>query len=67
MALSITHCVCRNTPFVRLRSLAREGGWTLDDLMRETGCGASCGLCRPYLRRMLESGQTDFHEILTEP
>lgn len=67
MSLTITHCVCRNTPFVRLLPLARAGAWTLDDLMRETGCGAGCGLCRPYLRRMLDSGQTVFHEILTEP
>ena len=66
MALSITHCVCRNTPFTRLLSQARTGSWTLEDMMRETGCGAGCGLCRPYLRRMLESGQTAFHEILTE-
>jgi len=34
--------------------------------MRETGCGAQCGLCRPYLRRMLETGETVFAEILTE-
>lgn len=59
--------MCRNTPFVRLLSLARGKDWTLDDLMRETGCGAVCGLCRPYLRRMLERGETVFHEILTEP
>lgn len=59
--------MCRNTPFVRLLAQARQGGWTLDDLIRETGCGAGCGLCRPYLCRMLESGQTVFHEILTEP
>lgn len=67
MALSIGVCVCRNTPFARLLPLARAGSWTLEDLMRETGCGAGCGLCRPYLRRMLASGQTVFHEILTEP
>ncbi len=67
MGLTITQCVCRNTPFARLLPAARAGGWTLDDLMRETGCGAGCGLCRPYLRRMLADGQTVFHEILTEP
>lgn len=66
MALSIAYCVCRNIPFARLLPAARTGSWTLEDLMRETGCGAGCGLCRPYLRRMLESGQTVFHEILTE-
>lgn len=37
---------------------------SLNQLMRETGCGAQCGLCRPYLRRMLATGETVFHQIL---
>jgi bacterioferritin-associated ferredoxin len=41
-------------------------GWTLDTLMRETGCGMQCGLCRPYLRRMLATGETTFHELLRD-
>lgn len=62
----VTHCLCRRQPFARLLPLAREQGWTLADLMRETGCGAQCGLCRPYLRRMLQTGETVFTELLTE-
>lgn len=53
-------------PFNKLLPLAKERGWTLEDLVRETHCGAGCGLCRPYLRRMLETGETVFHEIITE-
>jgi bacterioferritin-associated ferredoxin len=67
MPLTIDRCVCRDTPFARLLPLAREGNWTLADLTRETGCGAGCGLCRPYLRQMLATGTTVFHELLTEP
>ena len=52
--------------FERLRPLARERGWDLDTLIRETGCGDQCGLCRPYLRAMLADGRTEFREILTE-
>lgn len=59
-------CVCRRRPFAEILPLARERGWSLEDIMRETDCGAGCGLCRPYLRRMLESGQTVFREIITE-
>jgi bacterioferritin-associated ferredoxin len=62
----VTMCVCRRQPFAELLARARSGGWTLADLVRETGCGASCGLCRPYLRRMLATGETVFREILTE-
>ena len=60
----VTLCVCRQQPFARLLQLARARGWDLAALMRETGCGAGCGLCRPYLRRMLATGETEFHELL---
>ena len=64
--VQITMCVCRGMPFERLLALARREGWDLASLIRETGCGGQCGLCRPYLRRMLESGETVFRQILTE-
>ncbi len=67
MSLLITMCVCQRMPFERLLPLARQNQWTLEDMMRETQCGAGCGLCRPYLREMLRTGQTVFREILTEP
>lgn len=66
MTLQITMCVCMRMPFARLLPLARERGWDLDGVMRETGCGDNCGLCRPYLRRMLRTGETVFHEVLME-
>jgi bacterioferritin-associated ferredoxin len=65
-ALVISMCVCRQTPFADLLPRARVHGWTLERLVAETGCGGQCGLCRPYLRRMLETGETVFHQILTE-
>lgn len=64
--ISVTMCICRRVPFVRLLPLARAHGWSLDEVMRETGCGDQCGLCRPYLRRMLATGETTFSELLTE-
>jgi bacterioferritin-associated ferredoxin len=65
-ALTITRCVCRRMPFAVLEPLARQHAWTLDDVMQKTGCGDQCGLCRPYLRRMLASGETEFHDVLWE-
>jgi bacterioferritin-associated ferredoxin len=64
--ISVTQCLCRRQPFARLLPLARERGWVLEDLIRETGCGGQCGLCRPYLGRMLATGETEFSELLTE-
>lgn len=63
----VTACICRRTSFSHLLRLAREHGWGLDDLVRETGCGGHCGLCRPYLGRMLATGQTEFHHLIRDP
>jgi len=64
--VTVDRCLCRATPFAALLPRARAAGWGLDALVRATGCGAQCGLCRPYLRRMLATGETVFHELLTE-
>jgi bacterioferritin-associated ferredoxin len=60
----VSGCICKATPFDVLHAQATAEGWNLEDIMRETGCGAQCGLCRPYLREMLRSGQTAFTELL---
>ena len=62
----VSRCICQATPFQELLVRATASGWDLADLVRQTGCGAQCGLCRPYLSRMLRTGETKFHEILTE-
>ena len=65
-AILVNRCICRNTAFAELLSRARANDWDLLALMQATGAGAQCGLCRPYLRRMLRTGETDFHQLLTE-
>jgi len=62
----VDRCICRSLTFRELLPRARSAGWDLLDLMRETGAGAQCGLCRPYLRRMLRTGETEFRELLSE-
>jgi bacterioferritin-associated ferredoxin len=60
----VSSCLCMRMPFEHLLPLAREGGWDLEAVTRETGCGGQCGLCLPYLRRMLRTGETAFHDLL---
>jgi bacterioferritin-associated ferredoxin len=60
----VSRCICRDTAFADLLPRARASSWSLSDLIRETGCGGQCGLCRPYLREMLRTGQTEFSELL---
>jgi bacterioferritin-associated ferredoxin len=64
--IEITRCLCKGIAFEQLLPSARREGWSLDELMRRTGCGTGCGLCRPYLRRMLATGETVFRELLWE-
>lgn len=64
--VQITRCVCRRREFADLLPLARAHQWDLDVLAEATGCSLECGLCRPYLRRMLATGETVFTEILVE-
>ncbi len=64
--MDIDRCVCQRTLFAQLLPMVRDGGWDLDTLIRETGCGDQCGLCRPYLREMLRTGTTVFHRVLVE-
>jgi bacterioferritin-associated ferredoxin len=57
----VTHCICAKRSFADLLSQARAAGWAnVADLERATGCGARCGLCRPYLRAVLITGTTSF-------
>ena len=60
----VSSCICRNLAFSDLLPRARAASWNLEQLMRETGAGTQCGLCRPYLRRMLQTGETGFRELL---
>lgn len=63
-SLTIDRCVCRDVTFAALLPRVRAAGWSVDDIGRETGCGAQCGRCRPYLHRMVADGTTVFHELL---
>jgi bacterioferritin-associated ferredoxin len=65
--VDISRCICMDRPFAELLPMARAQAWDLQALTAQTGCGGSCGLCRPYLRRMLATGEVVFHEIIVEP
>lgn len=65
----ITHCICRATSFSEIQRLAAEQGLlslgkacSLDDIVDKLKAGDKCGLCRPYLARMLETGETEFEQ-----
>ena len=56
----VDRCVCFDVRFERLQAYAAAHDSDLDDLSRRFGCGRGCGLCVPFIRRMLATGRTRF-------
>ena len=52
----IRRCVCGGKTFRELRD---QGVCTMEEVEAQ-GCGVTCLLCRPYLERMLRTGETAF-------
>ncbi len=62
--LVIDRCVCFDLRFSDLKRKVEERPATMDQIARRYGCGSCCGICRPYIERMLETGETVFNEVL---
>lgn len=54
--MGVNRCVCRNISFARIAAAAQVVGHDLAKLSETTGCGTGCGMCLPYIKRMLQSG-----------
>ncbi len=64
MSVCIDRCVCHGRTFQDLHRVARDSGAaSVEALQQEVAFGTRCGLCRPYVRSMLETGQTVFYEV----
>jgi bacterioferritin-associated ferredoxin len=65
--MRIDRCICFHKTFAELKCLAeRTGASTVSELQQHVAFGQKCRLCHPYVRRMLRTGRTAFHEIVTE-
>ena len=65
--MTIERCYCFGKTFAHLKAVADVCG--ADSVEALQGCvtfGQQCRLCHPYVRRMLRTGETTFHEIVTE-
>jgi len=61
-------CLCYPHSFAELKNLAAQNHWqTVADITAAVGCGSGCGLCRPYLALMLETGDTAFDILRRDP
>jgi len=65
--MTIDRCFCFDTTFAALAEVAAAtGAGTFAELQQHATFGRKCALCHPYARRMLRTGQTVFHQIVTE-
>lgn len=65
--MNIDRCYCFQQTFAALKVVADETGTqSVAALQQHVTFGQQCKLCHPYVRRMLRTGETVFHEIVTE-
>lgn len=57
----VTRCVCFNQTFAALKKIARQKNvHRFSELWHHVNFGRNCGRCRPYVNRMLTTGETVF-------
>ena len=67
MSLRIDRCLCFGTTFADLADVADQtGAATVAGLQEHALFGRKCGLCHPYVRRMLRTGETVFGRVVTD-
>ncbi len=65
--MRIDRCYCFQRTFAELKAIAQQRKVTsLEGLQQQVAFGLRCRLCLPYVRHMLQTGKTVFHEVLRE-
>ncbi len=58
---TVKMCVCHRKKFDNIRDEAKELGLeSVDEIMAEGIACTGCGMCRPYVKKMLSTGETRF-------
>ncbi len=56
----VDRCLCLGLVFSELKDLAEKRRLHFEELQRATRCSTGCGMCEPYIRLMLQTGETRF-------
>ncbi len=65
--MRIDRCICFGRSFGELLETARSGRIAeVSELQERVPFGLNCGLCLPYVRRSLRTGEIVFHHVLTD-
>jgi len=60
----VRRCVCFATTFEQLKEADVK---SLEEAALRFGCGTNCGMCKPYIQRMIDTGETAFAIIESNP
>lgn len=65
--MTIDRCYCFDRTFADLKEVAEAtDASSVTALQTHVTFGENCQLCHPYVRRMLETGKTVFHEVIED-
>jgi bacterioferritin-associated ferredoxin len=53
----VVKCICFDKTFADLKV---AGVKSVQEAAERFGCSTKCGLCKPYIQKMLETGETEF-------
>jgi len=59
--MTINRCICFNTKFEDLKKILDESKLkTIAELQEKEDFGFACGMCIPYIVKMIKTGETSF-------
>jgi bacterioferritin-associated ferredoxin len=64
--MRVDRCVCHGVSIQDILELARSEKLTPQQLEDRLICGTGCGICQPYVRRALRTGQTVFTQVVRD-
>lgn len=65
--MSVNRCVCFNVSFEKLKEIVEKYDCsTVEELQEHIDFGLGCGMCCPYVEKMLNTGQIEFNLLDAE-
>jgi bacterioferritin-associated ferredoxin len=59
--MAVNRCICHQITFSEIKQIAEERGITsVEELAEHNISSTNCQLCKPYLKKMFETGKTSF-------
>ena len=61
----IDRCICFDVKFSEVKKIMEENDLkTIEEIQKLIDVSKNCKLCRPYIEKMIETGETEFNYII---